>query len=92
MISYTLGEGGGEDTGDGEGGGGEAEEEKLDPYDLLDPVDILPKLPKNFFEQVEEKKWQERKAALDALLPLTQTPKIVNGDFGDLVSYFITAK
>ena len=57
----------------------------MDPFDLVDPVDILPKLPKNFYELVEEKKWQLRKEALDALLPLSQTPKIVNGDFQDLV-------
>ena len=49
-------------------------------------MDILEKLPKNFFELVEEKKWQLRKEALDALLPLSQTPKIsVNGDYNDLI-------
>ena len=43
-----------EDAEDGE----EDEEEEdsqdsaLDPYELLDPVDILAKLPKNFYEQV----------------------------------------
>jgi len=42
-----------------------------DPYDLIDPVDILSKIPKNFFELVEEKKWTLRKEALDALLPLS---------------------
>ena len=57
-----------------------------DPYELLDPVDIMEKLPKNFFELVEEKKWQLRKEALDALLPLSQTPKISpNGDHNDLI-------
>ncbi len=61
------------------------EEGDDDPFDLLDPVDILEKLPKNFYELVEEKKWQLRKEALDALLPLTQSPKISpNGDYGDL--------
>ena len=53
--------------------------------DCLVQVDILPLLPKNFYELVEEKKWQLRKEALDALLPLTQNPKIANGDFGDVV-------
>jgi len=36
--------------------GGEADEEEADddtdPYDLMDPVDILEKLPKNFYELV----------------------------------------
>jgi hypothetical protein len=87
----TQATGGGADDADGGGGGGEdAEEEEEDagaddPYDLIDPVDILAKIPKNFYELVEEKKWQLRKEALDALLPLTQTSKILNGDFNDVV-------
>jgi cytoskeleton-associated protein 5 len=80
---------GGDDQADGEEGAGPgddaAEEERIDPYDLIDPVDIIEKIDKNFYEQIEEKKWQTRKEALDALLPLTKTPKIVPGDFGDLV-------
>jgi cytoskeleton-associated protein 5 len=47
----------GAEGGDNEGAEGEEDEEdsqesNLDPYELLDPVDILSKLPKNFFEQV----------------------------------------
>ena len=57
-----------------------------DPYELLDPVDILEKLPKNFYELVEEKKWQLRKEALDALHPLSQTPKLSpSGDYNELI-------
>ena len=52
---------------------------------MLDPVEILSKLPKNFYEQVEEKKWQLRKESLDALLALTQNPKLQPGDYHDLV-------
>lgn len=63
----------------------ESQESELDPYELLDPVEILSKLPKNFYEQVEEKKWQLRKESLDALLPLTQNPKLQPGDFHELV-------
>ncbi len=48
----------------GDGGDGQVEEEALDPYDLMDPVDITSKLPKNFYELVAEKKWQLRKEAL----------------------------
>ena len=35
--------------------------------------------------QVEEKKWQLRKEALDALLPLSQNPKLASGDYNDLI-------
>ena len=55
-----------------------------DPYYLMDPVNILEKLPKDFYEQVEEKKWQLRGEALDKLLELVKAPKIQPGDFGDL--------
>lgn len=57
----------------------------LDPYELAMPVDILSKLPKDFYEKVEAKKWQERKEALETLENLLKTPKLENGDYGDLV-------
>ncbi|RWS17773.1 cytoskeleton-associated protein 5-like protein [Dinothrombium tinctorium] len=60
--------------------------EEIDPYELLEPVEILSKLPGNFFEQTEEKKWQDRKAALESLQQLMATaPKLVPGDYGDIV-------
>ncbi|KAH7968652.1 hypothetical protein HPB52_010508 [Rhipicephalus sanguineus] len=57
----------------------------VDAYDLLEPVDILSKLPKDFYEQCEAKKWQERKEALEKLLELASNPKLEPGDYGDLV-------
>lgn len=53
--------------------------------DLIDPVDILSQLPKNFFEKIEEKKWQDRKEALESIEPLLQHPKLQNGDYGELI-------
>jgi cytoskeleton-associated protein 5 len=38
-----------------------------------------------FHFQVEEKKWQLRKEALDALLPLSQNPKLAPGDYNDVI-------
>ena len=52
----------------------------IDPYELLEPVDILSKLPKDFYEKLEAKKWQERKEAVDSLELLLQTPKLESGD------------
>ena len=76
----------------GEDEGEEEEEEEedsqdsaLDPYEMLDPVEILSKLPKDFYEKVEEKKWQLRKEALDALHDLTEIPKLQPGDYHELV-------
>ncbi|XP_077499940.1 cytoskeleton-associated protein 5-like isoform X2 [Amblyomma americanum] len=57
----------------------------VDAYELLEAVDILSKLPKNFYEQCEAKKWQERKEALEKLLELTSNPKLEAGDYADLV-------
>lgn len=57
----------------------------IDPYELIDPVDILSKLPKDFYEKVEAKKWQERKEALEALETLTKNPKLESGEYGDVV-------
>lgn len=53
--------------------------------DLIDPVDILSKLPKDFYEKLEEKKWQTRKESLEVLEPLLQNPKLASGDYGELV-------
>lgn len=57
----------------------------LDPYDLADPVEVLSKLPKDFYEKIEAKKWQERKESLEALENLLKFPKLESGDYGDLV-------
>ncbi|KAL5273334.1 msps family protein [Megaselia abdita] len=75
------------ESGDPEGDDEEAAGgEEIDPMDLVDPVDILSKLPKDFYEKIEAKKWQERKEALEALEKLLEAPKLENGDYGALVS------
>ncbi|XP_065333081.1 protein mini spindles isoform X1 [Cloeon dipterum] len=72
---------------DGEDAAEEEEEAAppIDPLDLIDPVDILSKLPKDFYEKLEAKKWQERKEAMDELDKLLQNPKLEAGDYGELV-------
>ncbi|XP_060931884.1 cytoskeleton-associated protein 5 isoform X3 [Limanda limanda] len=57
----------------------------VDPYELLEAVDILAKIPKDFYDKIEAKKWQERKEALEAVEILAKKPKLENGDYGDLV-------
>ncbi|XP_059917164.1 cytoskeleton-associated protein 5 isoform X3 [Gadus macrocephalus] len=67
---------------------GEEEEDTVvvvDPYELLEAVDILAKLPKDFYEKIEAKKWQERKETLEAVETLAKNPKLEAGDYGDLV-------
>ncbi|XP_053175118.1 cytoskeleton-associated protein 5 isoform X3 [Scomber japonicus] len=72
----------------GEPSDGEDEEETVaavDPYELLEAVEILSKMPKDFYDKIEAKKWQERKEALEAIETLAKNPKLENGDYGDLV-------
>ena len=59
----------------------------MDPYDLLDPIDIMPKLPKDLDEQLNSKKWQERKAALDVLHGvLMENPRLADSpDYRQLI-------
>ncbi|XP_067640412.1 protein mini spindles isoform X4 [Eurosta solidaginis] len=69
------------DDEDGEG------EEVIDPMDLIDPVDILSKMPKDFYDKLEEKKWTLRKESLEALEKLlTENPKLESGEYGVLVN------
>ena len=53
----------------------------------MEPVDILAKLPGDFYTLLEAKKWQERKEALEKLQQLLEAnPKLVtNLDYGELV-------
>ena len=61
--------------------------ETVDPYDLLDPVDILLKLPIDFQEKLESKKWQERKEALEALQGLlAANPKLIASDYHEIMN------
>uniref|UniRef100_H2Z395 TOG domain-containing protein n=1 Tax=Ciona savignyi TaxID=51511 RepID=H2Z395_CIOSA len=61
------------------------EEVEVDPYDLTEPVEILSKLPKKFFEDIEAKKWQDRRMMLEECEKLVSVPKLVPDDYGDLV-------
>ncbi|XP_030635140.1 cytoskeleton-associated protein 5 [Chanos chanos] len=74
-------------AGGDEADGDDAEETdaQVDPYELLEAVEILSKIPKDFYEKIEAKKWQERKEALEAVEALAKNPKLEAGDYGDLV-------
>ncbi|XP_008103083.1 cytoskeleton-associated protein 5 isoform X2 [Anolis carolinensis] len=73
--------------GDADGGGDDGDEAvpQVDAYELLEAVEILSKLPKDFYDKIEAKKWQERKEALEAVEVLVKNPKLEAGDYADLV-------
>ncbi|KAJ5769878.1 uncharacterized protein N7511_001929 [Penicillium nucicola] len=83
LASAPAAEEGGDAT--GEGFDDEAEEEEVDGYNLADPVDVMPKIPKDFQDQMASKKWQERVEALEALHKAIDVFRIKPGPFDDIV-------
>ncbi|XP_070616086.1 cytoskeleton-associated protein 5 isoform X2 [Erythrolamprus reginae] len=73
--------------GDADGGGDDGDEDvpQVDAYELLEAVEIISKLPKDFYDKIEAKKWQERKEALEAVEVLVKNPRLEAGDYADLV-------
>ncbi len=57
----------------------------IDAYDLADPVDILSKIPGTIQDDLAAPKWTDRRDALQNLQTLSQTVKLADGDYGDLV-------
>eukprot|EP00051_Salpingoeca_urceolata_P019401 m.283246 g.283246 ORF g.283246 m.283246 type:complete len:2080 (+) comp19412_c0_seq6:220-6459(+) len=82
-AAAAAGDGGEGAAADG-GDDGAAAAEEIDPYDLVEAVDILSKMSKTFFTDVRATKWSERKEALEGLLKVASVPKIQEGDFGDI--------
>lgn len=62
-------------------------EKEIDSWDLIDPVDILPKLPSSFRTDLESKKWLERKSALELLLQLLtdNTRLCTKAHYGEII-------
>jgi hypothetical protein len=60
---------------------------EIDTWELLDAVDILPKLPANLVEQLESKKWQERRDVLQLVLDqLKENPKLdPKAQYGEII-------
>ncbi len=61
---------------------------EADPWEFVDPVDVIGKLPKDFYEQLESKKWSERKQPLDDLRnSLAANPRLdPKVHYGEIVS------
>uniref|UniRef100_A0A0R3RZL0 Cytoskeleton-associated protein 5 n=1 Tax=Elaeophora elaphi TaxID=1147741 RepID=A0A0R3RZL0_9BILA len=68
--------------------GTESAAQEIDPWDMLDPVDVLAKLPANFMEGTDSKKWIDRRDALQSLLVLcTENPKLCpKANYGEFVA------
>ncbi|KAJ5606499.1 Armadillo-like helical [Penicillium lagena] len=53
--------------------------------DLAEPVDVLPKVPKDLQDQLASSKWKDRKDALDALYNVLNVPRIKDGPYDEIV-------
>ncbi|EGG16408.1 XMAP215 family protein [Cavenderia fasciculata] len=62
------------------------EVEEIDPYTMLNSVDVLKKIDPEFWTGVEEKKWQIRSEHMENLQKiLSSAEKIENADYSELV-------
>ncbi|VEL13881.1 unnamed protein product, partial [Protopolystoma xenopodis] len=57
----------------------------FDPYEMADPVDMLSKIPSDFYEKLNEKKWQDRRDAMECIEKLTNVVRLAQGDYSDLI-------
>ena len=64
----------------------EAEEPpEVQAFDLAEPIDVFPKIPKDLAERLASSKWKERKDALEEVLAVLTTPRIKDGPFSDII-------
>ncbi|TNN09737.1 Cytoskeleton-associated protein, partial [Schistosoma japonicum] len=61
----------------------------VDLDDMITPVEVLSKIPNEFWQQIVEKKWQDRRDALEAIERITNVPRIAPGDFTNLVKSLV---
>ncbi|SCV69035.1 BQ2448_2055 [Microbotryum intermedium] len=72
-----------EEAGAAEGGGDDG---PPDAFDFAEPVDVLNKLPPDFYTHVGSTKWKDRKElALEPLLAVVKVPRIKNDNYDELV-------
>lgn len=65
------------------------EEEKFDPYELEEPVDVLSKLPTDLSSRISDPIWKERVAVLEEISKLFKVMKIKNDDFSDFIGLMV---
>ncbi|KAJ5662496.1 Armadillo-like helical [Penicillium maclennaniae] len=86
MAAASAAPGGGDGL-DEEAGEEYAEEEEaeVDVFDLAEPIDVFPKIPKDLHDQLGSSKWKDRKEALDALYNAINVPRIKDGPYDEIV-------
>lgn len=59
---------------------------EIDPLQFVDPVDVATSLPGDIFERLAASKWSDKAEALALIAEATKVPKILPGDFHELVN------
>jgi cytoskeleton-associated protein 5 len=63
----------------------EEEEAEVNVFDLAEPIDVFPKIPKDLHDQLGSSKWKDRKEALDALYNVINVPRIKDGPYDEIM-------
>ncbi|KAG7929464.1 hypothetical protein KL925_000206 [Ogataea polymorpha] len=63
----------------------EESSDQLDAFNLVDPVDVLSKIPSDFKSRIESPKWKDRVEVLEETLNELKHPKLKNDDYMDLI-------
>lgn len=66
------------------------QESQFDPFDLIEPVEVLSKLPHDLNARISSTKWKDRKEVLDEVhILLEKAPKLsTKDDYSDIVRIF----
>ncbi|CAG8638343.1 14946_t:CDS:10, partial [Gigaspora margarita] len=60
-------------------------QKETEEAEKAEPVDVLSKMSKDFYTQLQSTKWKDRKEALDGLIEICKTPRIADNNYGELV-------
>ncbi|KAH3680198.1 hypothetical protein WICMUC_000463 [Wickerhamomyces mucosus] len=88
QVNEAAGAGGagGDENGDVVMGNAEEASNNLDPYDLIDPIEVLSKISPNLSVKVSVPKWKERVEALTEVEEILKPViKLTDSDYTDLV-------
>ncbi|KAJ5814654.1 hypothetical protein N7474_006431 [Penicillium riverlandense] len=85
MAAASGAPAGGDETEQGDEEYVEEDAPEAEVLDLAEPVDVLPKVPKDLQDQLASSKWKDRKEALDALYNVLNVPRIKEGPYDEIV-------
>ena len=58
--------------------------QEIDEYDLAEPSEVVGQLDREWWANLQEKKWSIRKGALSSLKTLASKPRLAPGDYSEI--------